>query len=257
MPNKNWFDRLFNPYDFAYAYAEVDPVIEEKKEEEELFKQFFEWRIGKFFNKVTKGVTKAVGSVVKGVSKAVDKTINIAKQPAQYAVNKGIAGFKDVTGITAAEKKAKKAQKEAEAERKAAIQKYNKTAKNINKKIEERKAAYKLQKQEGKASVKQARAQASAAAASRVKAEKEGKAKVAYATKQREATISSIQQKKLREAAAAAAKAKLVKPKAAGQPGIAGTTVKSVSGLAGTGKTGSAKGKTKGPKDKAGKLLIG
>ena len=52
MPNKNWFDRLFNPYDFAYAYAEVDPVIEDKKEEEELFKQFFEWRIGRFFRRV-------------------------------------------------------------------------------------------------------------------------------------------------------------------------------------------------------------
>jgi hypothetical protein len=258
MRKNNWWDHLFNNhhYDFAYAYA--DPVIEDKKEEEEeLFKQFFELRLGRFFRKVTKTVGKAVGGVVKGVSKAVDKTINVVKQPAQYAVNKAIAGVKDVTGVTAAENAAKKAQKEAEAEAKRATDEYNKTAADINKNIKEREAAYKRQTEEGKAKVSAAQSTASAAAASREKASKEGKAKVAYATKQREATISKIQQQKLRDAAAAKAKAKLVKTKSAGQPGIAGTVVKSVSGLGGTGKTGSAKGKTKGVKDKAGKLLIG
>ena len=46
MRKNNWWDHLFNNhhYDFAYAYAEVDPVIEDKTEEEELFKQFFEFR---------------------------------------------------------------------------------------------------------------------------------------------------------------------------------------------------------------------
>lgn len=235
MPNKNWFDRLFNPYDFAYAYAEVDPVIEDKKEEEELFKQFFEFRIGRFFRRVTK---------------PIDRAIN-------YVKKKAVNTVKDVTGVTAAENEAKKATKEAEAEAKRATDEYNRTAKDINKNIKERESAYKRQTEEGKAKVSAAQATASAAAASREKASKEGKAKVAYATKQREATISKIQQQKLRDAAAAAAKAKLVKTKSAGQPGIAGTVVKSVSGLGGTGKTGSAKGKTKGVRDKAGKLLIG
>jgi len=257
MPNKNWFDRLFNPYDFAYAYAEVDPVIEDKKEEEELFKQFFEWRIGRFFKRAVKTVSKAVTGAGKAVSKAVDKTVNVVKQPVQYVANKAIAGAKDVTGITAAENEAKKATKEAEEERKKATDEYNKTAEEINKNIADRQSAYKLQKEEGEAKVTKAQADAESAQASQTKAQKEGKAKIAYATKQREATISKIQQQKLRDAAAAAAKAKLVKTKSAGQPGIAGTTVKSVSGLGGTGKTGSAKGKTKGPKDKAGKLLIG
>lgn len=53
MHNKNWFDRLFNPYDFAYAYAESDPVIEVKEEEEvNLSPVVFHFRVFRFVSNV-------------------------------------------------------------------------------------------------------------------------------------------------------------------------------------------------------------
>ena len=66
MRKNNWWDHLFNNhhYDFAYAYA--DPVIEDKKEEEEeLFKQFFELRIGRFFRKITRPFDRVINYVKK------------------------------------------------------------------------------------------------------------------------------------------------------------------------------------------------
>lgn len=259
MPNKNWFDRLFNPYDFAYAYAEVDPVIEYKKEEEELFKQFFEFRIGRFFRKAVKTVSKAVSGAGKAVSKAVDKTINIAKQPAQYVVNKTIAGVKDVTGQTAAENEAKKAYKEAAEEQRKQEAAYKKISAETSAEIERNKSAYAKQKAEGEAQVKEAQEGSRSARLALDEAITTGKRNVAYATKQTAATKSRLQSEKVQKDAAAALKAKqeASKVKIAKAPGVSGTTVKAIGGLGGTGKTGSARSKTKGPKDKAGKLLIG
>ena len=64
MRKNNWWDHLFNNhhYDFAYAYA--DPVIEDKKEEEEeLFKPFFEWRIGRWFRRITRPIDRVINVV--------------------------------------------------------------------------------------------------------------------------------------------------------------------------------------------------
>ena len=270
MPNKNWFDRLFNPYDFAYAYAEVDPVIEDKKEEEELFKQFFEWRIGRFIrrvgrgvsrgiNKVTKTASKAVGKTLKKAEKVVDKTVNVVKQPAQYVVNKAIAGVKDVTGVTAAQNEARKAYKEAAEEQKKQEAAYKRISAETSATIEKNKAAYAKQKAEGESQVKTAQEGSRSARLALDEAIATGKRNVAYATKQTAATKSRLQSEKVQKDAAAALKAKQAASKVttAKAPGVSGTTVKAIGGLGGTGKTGSARSKTKGPKDKAGKLLIG
>jgi DNA polymerase III alpha subunit (gram-positive type) len=239
MRKNNWWDHLFNNhhYDFAYAYAEVDPVIEDKTEEEELFKQFFEFRIGKFFRRITR---------------PFDRVIN-------YVKKKVVNTVKDVTGVTKAEGEARKAYQEAAKQQKEAQAEFDRVTKETTANIKSREAAYLKQRKEGEAKVSSARSAQTAAAARAVKAKKEGAANVAYATKQTAATKSRIQSEKAAKAAqlAAAQKKAALKVKTAKAPGVSGTVVKAIGGLAGTGKTGSAKGKTKGVKDKPGKLLIG
>ena len=115
------------------------------------------------------------------------------------------------------------------------------------------------QKAEGEAQVKTAQEGASSARRGLESAIKTGKANVAYATRQTAATKSRLQAQKVQKDAAAALKAKQAaqKVKTAKAPGVSGTVVKAIGGLGGTGKAGSAKPKTKGVKDKPGKLLIG
>tara|TARA_Y100001963_G_scaffold87154_1_gene120494 strand:- start:95 stop:808 length:714 start_codon:yes stop_codon:yes gene_type:complete len=237
MRNKNWFDKLFNPYDFAYAYAEVDPVIEEKKEEEELFKQFFEFRIGRFFRRITR---------------PIDRAIN-------YVKTKAVNTVKDVTGITKAENEAREAYKEAAKQQNEAAAEFDRVSKETTANVKARETAYAKQRKEGEAQVSAARGAQTAAALAATKATEEGKRNVAYATRQTAATKSRLQAEKVAKAAkdAAARKKAIQNVKTAKSPGVSGTVVKAIGGLGGTGKTGSAKGKTKGPKDKAGKLLIG
>ena len=73
------------------------------------------------------------------------------------------------------------------------------------------------------------------------------------------ATKSRLQAEKVAADAkkAAAAKKAIQNQKTAKAPGVASTIVRGPTGVGGTGKPGSAKGKTKGVRDKAGKLLIG
>jgi len=237
MRNKNWFDKLFNPYDFAYAYAEVDPVIEEKKEEEELFKQFFEFRIGRFFRRITR---------------PIDRAIN-------YVKTKAVNTVKDVTGVTKAENEAREAYKEAAKQQNEAAAEFERVTKETEANIASRKSAYETQRKEGEAQVSAALSKQTAAAESQRKAEIEGKRNVAYATRQTQATKSRLQAEKIAADAkkAAVAKKALQNQKTAKAPGVASTVVKGPTGIGGTGKPGSAKGKTKGVRDKAGKLLIG
>jgi len=238
MRKNNWWDHLFNNhhYDFAYAYA--DPVIEDKKEEEEaLFKQFFELRLGKFFRRITR---------------PIDKAIN-------YVKTKAVNTVKDVTGVTAAENEARDAYREAAKQQNEAAAEFDKVSKETTAKVKERQTAYAKQTKEGEASVSAARGAQTAAALAATKATEEGKRNVAYATRQTAATKSRLQSEKIAKATkdAAARKKALQNVKTAKSPGVSGTTVKAIGGLGGTGKPGSAKGKTRGPKDKAGKLLIG
>jgi hypothetical protein len=239
MRKNNWWDHLFNNhhYDFAYAYAEVDPVIEDKTEEEELFKQFFEFRIGRFFRRITR---------------PLDKIINKVK-------TKVVNTVKDVTGVTKAEGEARKAYEEAAAEQKKQEAAYKRVSSETQATIAKNQAAYDKQKTEGEAQVRTAQEGASSARRGLESAIKTGKANVAYATKQTAATKSRLQSQKVQRDAAAALKAKQAaqKVKSAKAPGVSGTVVKAIGGLAGTGKAGSAKPKTKGVKDKPGKLLIG
>ena len=226
MRNKNWFDRLFNPYDFAYAYAEVDDFHEKEEEEVDLSKTFFEWRIGRFFRRVVRAVTKPI---------------------------------RDITGQTRAEKEAKQAYEQAAAEQKKQEAAYKRVSSETQATIAKNQAAYDKQKSEGEAKVKTAQEGAASARRGLESAIKTGKANVAYATKQTAATKSRLQSQKVQSDAAAALKAKQAaqKDKTSKAPGVSGTVVQAIGSLAGTGKAGSAKPKTKGVKDKPGKLLIG
>ncbi len=151
-----------------------------------------------------------------------------------------------------------RANAEAEAEANKARDEYNQVSGQINKDIASREAKAAATKASQDKEIAAWKTKASTAQASATRSAKEGAAKVAYAKKQRGATESKIQQQKLAKKAAELAAAKqATKPKAAGQPGIATTTVKAIGGLGGTGKTGSAKAKTKGTKDKPGRLVIG
>ena len=238
MRKNNWWDHLFNNhhYDFAYAYA--DPVIEDKKEEEEeLFKQFFEFRIGRFFRRITR---------------PFDRVINFVKK-------KVVNTVKDVTGVTKAEGEARKAYEEAAAEQRKQEAAYKRVSSETQATIAKNQAAYDKQKAEGTEQVRTSQDGAASARRGLESAIETGKANVAYATKQTAATKSRLQSQKVQKDAAAALKAKQAaqKVKSAKAPGIATTTVKAIGGLGGTGKAGSAKPKTKGVKDKPGKLLIG
>jgi chromosome segregation ATPase len=226
MRNKNWFDRLFNPYDFAYAYAEVDDFHEKEEEEVDLAKTFFEWRIGRFFRNVVRTVTKPI---------------------------------RDITGQTRRENEARREAEKEIAQARASQAEFDKVTKETEANIASRKSAYETQRKEGEAQVSSARGAQTAAAEAASKAQIEGKRNVAYATKQTQATKSRLQSEKIAKATkdAAAAKKALQNQKTAKAPGVSGTVVKAIGGLGGTGKTGSAKGKTKGVKDKPGKLLIG
>ena len=239
MRKNNWWDHLFNNhhYDFAYAYAEVDPVIEDKTEEEELFKPFFEWRIGRWFRRVTR---------------PIDRVINKVK-------TKVVNTVKDVTGITKAENEARKAYEEAAAEQRKQEAAYKRVSEETASTIAKNKSEYEKQKAEGEAQVRTAQEGASSARRDLDSAIKTGKLNVAYATRQTEATKSRLQSEKVQKDAAAALKAKQAaqKVKTAKAPGVSGTVVKPIGGLSGTGKAGSARGKTKGVKDKPGKLVIG
>ena len=226
MRNKNWFDRLFNPYDFAYAYAEVDDIHEKEEEEVDLAKTFFEWRIGRFFRNVVRTVTKPI---------------------------------RVITGQDRREKEARREAEREIAQAKASQAEFDRVTKETEANIASRKSAYETQRKEGEAQVSAARSKQSAAAERQREAEITGKRNVAYATRQTAATKSRLQAEKVAKAAkdAAAAKKALQNQKTAKSPGVASTIVKGPTGVGGTGKPGSAKGKTKGVRDKAGKLLIG
>jgi hypothetical protein len=226
MRNKNWFDRLFNPYDFAYAYAEVDDFHEKEEEEVDLAKTFFEWRIGRFFRRVVRTVTKPI---------------------------------RDITGQTRREKEARREAEREIAQAKSSQAEFEKVTKETEANIASRKSAYETQRKEGEAQVSEALGKQTAAAKSQREAEISGKRNVAYATRQTAATKSRLQAEKVAADAkkAAVAKKALQNQKTAKAPGVASTIVRGPTGVGGTGKPGSAKGKTKGVRDKAGKLLIG
>ena len=226
MRNKNWFDRLFNPYDFAYAYAEVDDFHKKEEEEVDLAKTFFEWRIGRFFRRVVRTVTKPI---------------------------------RDITGQTKRENEARREAEKEIAGSKAAQAEFDRVTKETEANISSRKSAYETQRKEGESQVSTARAAQTAAAVAATKAQREGAANVAYATKQTAATKSRLQSEKIAKATLDAAKAKkaLQNQKVGKAPGVSSTIVKGPGTVAGLGKPGSAKSKTKGVKDKPGKLLIG
>ena len=149
-----------------------------------------------------------------------------------------------------AEKKAKRATQEAIAEA-------NRVASEINTNIANRQAQAKAEKAKQDKLVGESTAKRKAAEANLKNVTESGKRNVAYATKLRESTISKLQQEKQAKAAADIKRAQSVKKTGASAPGIGTTIVKGPGDVGGTGKAGSARGKTKGVKDKAGKLLIG
>ncbi|AGF91549.1 hypothetical protein PRRG_00038 [Prochlorococcus phage P-RSP2] len=156
-----------------------------------------------------------------------------------------------------AEKKAKRATQEAVAEANRARDEYNRVASEINTNIANRQAQAKAEKAKQDKLVGESTAKRQAAETNLKNVTESGKRNVAYATKLRESTISKLQQEKQAKAAADIKRAQSVKKTGANAPGIGTTVVKGPGDVGGTGKAGSARGKTKGVKDKAGKLLIG
>ena len=180
-----------------------------------------------FFGRIFRGITKAVTNVLTlGASRRAEK-----KQQAATAAAK------------------------AEAER--ARNEYNRVATDINKNIASRQAQSKAEKAKQDKLVGESNTRRQAAESNLKSVTETGKRNVAYATKLRESTMSRLQQEKQAKAAADIKKAQANKKTGASAPGISSTVVKGPGDVGGTGKTGSARGKTKGVKDKAGKLLIG
>ncbi len=180
-----------------------------------------------FFGRIFRGITKAVTNVLTlGASRRAEK-----KQQAATAAAK------------------------AEAER--ARNEYNRVASDINKNIASRQAQSKAEKAKQDKLVGESNTRRQAAESNLKSVTETGKRNVAYATKLRESTMSRLQQEKQAKAAADIKKAQANKKTGASAPGISSTVVKGPGDVGGTGKTGSARGKTKGVKDKAGKLLIG
>ena len=180
-----------------------------------------------FFGRIFRGITRAVTNVLTlGASRRAEK-----KQQAATAAAK------------------------AEAER--ARNEYNRVATDINKNIASRQAQSKAEKAKQDKLVGESNTRRQAAESNLKSVTETGKRNVAYATKLRESTMSRLQQEKQAKAAADIKKAQANKKTGASAPGISSTVVKGPGDVGGTGKTGSARGKTKGVKDKAGKLLIG
>ena len=180
-----------------------------------------------FFGRIFRGITRAVTNVLTlGASRRAEK-----KQQAATAAAK------------------------AEAER--ARNEYNRVASDINKNIASRQAQAKAEKAKQDKLVGESNTRRQAAESNLKSVTETGKRNVAYATKLRESTMSRLQQEKQAKAAADIKRAQAVKKTGASAPGISSTVVKGPGDVGGTGKTGSARGKTKGVKDKAGKLLIG
>ena len=180
-----------------------------------------------FFGRIFRGITRAVTNVLTlGASRRAEK-----KQQAATAAAK------------------------AEAER--ARNEYNRVASDINKNIASRQAQSKAEKAKQDKLVGESNTRRQAAESNLKSVTETGKRNVAYATKLRESTMSRLQQEKQAKAAADIKKAQANKKTGASAPGISSTVVKGPGDVGGTGKTGSARGKTKGVKDKAGKLLIG
>ena len=156
-----------------------------------------------------------------------------------------------------AEKKQQAATAAAKAEAERARNEYNRVASDINKNIASRQAQAKAEKAKQDKLVGESNTRRQAAESNLKSVTETGKRNVAYATKLRESTMSRLQQEKQAKAAADIKKAQANKKTGASAPGISSTVVKGPGDVGGTGKTGSARGKTKGVKDKAGKLLIG
>lgn len=232
MRKNNWWDHLFNNhhYDFAYAYA--DPVIEDKKEEEEaLFKQFFEWRIGKWFRKITKPIDKAIA----------------------WGKKKVVNTVKDVTGITAAENEANRAAKEAQAEAKRAEAEYSAYKTKSDKDLSAAKDKYAAASSEREAQFTKSSADLKAAQVKQAEAEGVGKRTAQY-TQQKKSEASA----KATQAATQAkidARAQALRDKRLGKqyskaPGVASVNIKGPGGVGGTGKPGSETRSAKRIRDK-------
>ena len=238
MRKNNWWDHLFNNhhYDFAYAYA--DPVIEDKKEEEEeLFKQFFEFRIGRFFRKITR---------------PFDKIIN-------YTKKKVVNTFKDVTGITQAEADANKAKAQEEQRLKEETAKYKAFQEQSSKDLAASKSKYASAKAEQESQFAASSKALSAAKSRQQEAERVGaitdqytQSKKATAQRTSEAAALKAQQK---QALMAKRTGKQYNPRV---PAGAGVNIKGPGGVGGTGKAGSETKSAKRLRDKdKSKLNIG
>jgi len=219
MRKNNWWDHLFNNhhYDFAYAYA--DPVIEDKKEEEEeLFKQFFEWRIGRFFRKITR---------------PFDRIIN-------YAKKKVVNTFKDVTGITAAEADANRAQKQEEQRLKDETAKYSAFKEQSAKDLASSKDKYAAAKSEQESQFAKSSSALKAAQGKQQEAERVGSITAQYTQGKKSAAKRSANAATLKaqqqQALMSKRTGKQYSPRVASGAGV---NIKGPGGVGGTGKAGS------------------
>tara|TARA_R100000781_G_scaffold114405_1_gene85119 strand:- start:3226 stop:3861 length:636 start_codon:yes stop_codon:yes gene_type:complete len=154
------------------------------------------------------------------------------------------------------EQRVKREVEAANREAQAATEEYNRVAGRITSEQQAREKQAAALKSYQTKEIEKAQAGSAAARAELGRVTEEGTRAVAYATKQTAATKSKIEQQKASKLAEQSKlqKVKQTSPKA---PGIATTIVRGPSDVGGVGKPGSATGKTKGVRDKAGKLVIG
>ena len=222
MRKNNWFDDLFNDnhWDYAYAYAEVDPFYgKEEEETDDLSITVFHWRIGRFFRKVYRAVTKPI---------------------------------RVITGQDAAEKKAKQEAKNAQAEAERARKAYAEESARISKETAAAKEKYGAAKKEQEAQFAKSQEVLRGAKAKQEEAERVGTITAQYSQSKTQQAKQSTAEKAIADQKAVQAEALKAKRlgKQAKAPGISSVNIKGPGGVGGTGKAGSTTRSAKELRDK-------